>query len=178
MLASVVVGALGLDFENSLGFFLGISSIVFYAAGFVWAKSGIRVNAPEALACLLISVAAFFLCGEMDVHTMTYPLYPLNVLGAVAATFFLFWILQKLSGFTRFMGALAFCGRWSLLLLGVHYVEFMLFDWHAKFPGEAVVVLRLAADILATLGLSRLAIVKKIFSADTRTRVRSKPSLR
>lgn len=142
MLASVVVGALGLDFENSLGFFLGISSIIFYAAGFVWAKSGRSIKKPEALASLLVSVAAFFL----------------------------FWILQKLSGFTRFMGALAFCGRWSLLLLGVHYAEFMLFDWYAKFPGEAVVVLRLAADILATLGLSRIAIVKKIFSADIRTK--------
>lgn len=171
MLLSIAVGAFGLNFENSLGFFVGILAIVFYAAGNFWAKSKFTIGGWGAFACFVISGAAFFLCGEMDVHTMTFPNYPLNVLGALTGTLLLHWLLGKIRA-EKFSKALSFCGRWSLLLLGVHYAEFMLFDWNAKISGPAAVaVLRLAVDVLATFGLSKIPIAKKIFCAETQTKV-------
>ncbi len=162
--ASIVTGAFGLYVESSFGLSIGISAMVFYALGFIWAKKMIVVNSAMAMICLAISIAAFFLCGEMDVHTLVYPLYPLNVLGALTSTLFLYWLFEKASLVPVFRNGLSFFGRSSLLLLGVHYAEFMLFDWYAKIPdATAVAVMRILLDTLVTIGLSRLSIVKKIF---------------
>lgn len=175
---SVAVGVLGLNVESSLGFSLGVSAIVFYAAGAVWAKAKWSLNGTWAVVCCMISGAAFFLCGEMDVHTMAYPMYPLNVLGALAATLLLHGILQKVSRIAPFQKALAFCGRWSLLILGVHYAEFMLFDWYAKISDPiAVAALRLSTDVLIALGLSRIPIVKRFFCAEPKREGRSATNL-
>jgi len=164
VVVSVVVGMLGLNMEYSLCFFVGASSIVFYALGFLWAKKKIEVNVKMAIFGLGFSSLTFFYLGEMDVHTMHYPGYLLNVLGAFSATLFLYWLGNAVLRVAWIKKGLAFYGRWSLLLLGVHYVEFMLFDWYAKIPDAAVVaVLRLVLDAGVTWGLSRIPIVKKIF---------------
>ncbi|MCR5029471.1 MAG: acyltransferase family protein [Fibrobacter sp.] len=164
VLVSVAVGAFGWNVEHSLGLLIGVSAIVFYALGFLWAKKKIVVHAWMALLGVAISAVAFFGCGEMDVHMLLYPLYPLNVLGALAVTFSLYWILEWASRFSALRNSLSFLGRASLLLLGVHYTEFMLFDWYAKIPDAVLVaVLRLMLDVLVTLGLSRVPIVKKVF---------------
>lgn len=163
-LASVAVAVLGLKSEFSLGFWVGVSSIIFYALGFLWAKKNVEVNLGMAVFALALSIGIFLGCGEMDVHTMLYPCYPLNVVGALSTTLFLYWFLKTVSRVAWLQKGLAFYGRWSLLLLGVHYAEFMLFDWYAKIPDTVTVAaLRLAVDAGVTLGLSRIPIVKKIF---------------
>ncbi|MBP5246687.1 MAG: acyltransferase family protein [Fibrobacter sp.] len=163
-ITSVAVGAWGLNVDGNLAFLVGISAVVFYAIGFAFSKKQRNVTPLVAGICFVISVGVFFACGEMDVHTMRYPVYPLNVLGALTSTIFLYWLLNVGTRVIWVKNFLAFFGRWSLLLLGVHYAEFMLFDWYAKIPDAALVaVVRLVVDAGVTWGLSRIPTVKKIF---------------
>lgn len=162
---SVFIGVCKLNFENTLSFFVGVSAVVFYAFGALWAKKQWVLNLPITILCLALSVTVFFLCDEMDVHTMTYPIYPLNILGACSATLFLYSLFDSLKKIVVFEKVLGFYGRWSLLLLGVHYTEFMLFDWYGKISnGTAVAVLRVALDALIVWGLSRFSVIKKTSS--------------
>lgn len=164
IVSSILVGAFGLGVNSFLAFFEGVSSIVFYSLGFALSKMKLEVSSLVASISFAISVAVFFLCGEMDVHTMHYPLYPLNVLGALSVTLFLYWLFKTI-WFGKYVKCFfAFYGRWSLLLLGVHYTEFMLFDWYAKISDVVLVaVVRLVVDAGGAWVLSRIPIVKKVF---------------
>jgi fucose 4-O-acetylase-like acetyltransferase len=116
---------------------------------------------PVAVLCTVPAL----LIPSMDMHTGLYPCYVLNLVVSVAACGLLwnvFYIAES-SNF-RALSFLAWAGRFSLLVLMVHYFEFMalfLYEKLSFLPGYAIVLIRVGVDLVVSFALSKVSFVRK-----------------
>lgn len=158
-------------------FLQGMAGILFYAMGYLFSKISGVGSAPWVVLSIVI-IPMVFAYGEMDMHSGSYPMLFFNVAGACAATYLVYVLLKALSRMNGFASVLGWMGRWSLLILGVHYVEFMLFNWNihfskwigiGTFPDLKMVFLRLVCIITVTAILSRFTFIKQLFCGTRKT---------
>lgn len=146
----------------------GVSGLLFLTSGYYFKKF---YEQQKTFGLAWIPLVALSLVGliaaPMDMNYNLYPLPILKVAGSIAIT------IMACKGFilvetNRFIGLkfLSYLGRISILIFAVHHIEIIHFHWYEKFatfPEYGVTALRLAADIIAAIILSRIPQVKKIF---------------
>lgn len=155
----------------------GMSGMLFYLMGFLFAHHQNSRHTLLPLSVLIIPIAYFY--GAIDMHTGLYPNFTMNVLGALAASYLLYVFLDFISQIHFLRSSMSWLGEWSLLILGVHYIEFMLINWNAKIsfwmetceePVVWVIGIRILSIIASVFFLSRISFIKQIFVGGAKTK--------
>lgn len=171
---SVIATYLGSKMYIPTDLLQGLSAMTFFMIGHETKKSGLLNKNMTPVVCILgvVSIIASASTGfPISMATCDYTYYPINVLGAVFATYFIYLLSCKISMY-KLSNMLAFLGRISLLVLCVHLLD-------VKLGFASAISKRLFADaslidffnvswhiivplILAAI-LSRLTLVRKIY---------------
>ena len=145
----------------------GIAGMFFYAAGHGFANARMLGGFHFALpTCALFALSAVWI-PSMDMHVGLYPVPVLSVFAPLGACVLLWRAVYCLEGRQwKVLSAVSYCGRISLVILVVHYLEVMTFDWYARLafmPFWAVSVLRVAVDFAVALVVTRIPAVRRLF---------------
>ena len=145
----------------------GIAGMFFYAAGHGFANARMLGGFHFALpTCALFALSAVWI-PSMDMHTGLYPVPVLSVFAPLGACVLLWRAVYCLEGRQwKVLSAVSYCGRISLVILVVHYLEVMTFDWYARLafmPFWAVSVLRVVVDFAVALVVTRIPAVRRLF---------------
>ena len=112
----------------------GVSAVIFYYAGYAIRRVGMFDNIKWWFAFILIAIwvgATYFPEKHMSIVRCYYPLYPLTILGGIAGTIIIYWIvtvsMKVFNGKMSFIGkSLAWLGEVSLLILCFHLIDLNL----------------------------------------------------
>lgn len=147
----------------------GLGAVVFYAAGyFLRQLYGIyQVTLMSGSILLLIWVFATFVPERpLGLVTCDYPLWPLSVVGGIAATIVIYFIMKKIADVqispVRFI---AWCGEVSIVFLCIHLIDLDLpIRRYLGINGAiTAIVFDLTFCILGTVFLSHFSLARKIF---------------
>ena len=147
------------------GLMHGMMGLFFAAMGRVAAGHRERFQGRGALpVAALCTVPAFFI-HSLDMHTGLFPCYALNLFVSVAACSLLWNVFYAVeSSNYKILSFLSWAGRFSLLVLMVHYFEFMALFLNEKLsflPGYAFVAFRVGMDLAVSFVLSKIPFVRK-----------------
>ena len=166
---AVVTGALCCCFGSMVclpfGLMQGMMGLFFAGMGYVARSHRERFQSRSFLPVAVLCTVPALLIPSMDMHTGLYPCYVLNLVVSVSACGLLwnvFYIAES-SNF-RALSFLAWAGRFSLLVLMVHYFEFMalfLYEKLSFLPGYAIVLIRVGVDLVVSFALSKVSFVRK-----------------
>ena len=172
---SAVATYVGRDFFIPMDLLQGLSAIVFFGVGHEFRKYNLfEYEASKIIICLggvavLVSYATGF---PLAMAACQYQFYPLNVIGAVFATYFIYRIFLRVNPEYKVFQYMSFCGRISLLVLCVHLFDIKLglasaFVKHivsSEIVGRiCLVVLHVVVPLTISALLYRIALVKRIF---------------
>ena len=165
MLIGIGACLVGPRIHLPFGLLQGMAGLFFAGAGHVAAMHKEtfqkRSLVPIAVACTLPAV----FIPSMDMHPGIYPYYVLNLVVSLAACSLLWNLLYVVeSSSFKVLSFLSWAGRFSLLVLMVHYFEFMTFYWYEKFsflPAFAIVIVRVCAVLAVSFGLSKVPFIRK-----------------
>lgn len=123
----------------------GLSAIMFFMFGNLYRNNTKQINNHSTLfivigtVCWIVAV----LYGGTSMVSCRYGLYPLDVIGACAATFWIIWISKRI--YTTFEKAgrfMAWVGINSMTVLVAHFIEQSTFLWqHLHIPENWYVIL-------------------------------------
>lgn len=165
MLIGVGCCCMGQRVQLPFGLMQGMAGLFFAGAGYLAGQHRDvfqrRRLLPVAIVCALPAV----FIPSMDMHPGIYPYYALNLVVSLAACGLL-WNVFYIAESATFRGLefLSWAGRFSLLILMVHYFEFMTFYWYEKFsflPAFGIVIVRVCVDLAVSFGLSKIPFVRK-----------------
>ncbi len=169
VMVSMLVGlgccCVGQRLHLPLGLMQGMTGTFFAGAGYLagnhrefFQRRGLL---PVAAVCAL--PAAFI--PSMDMNLGLYPCNLLNLVVSLAACCLLWNVFYVAEGAVFWgLAFLSWTGRFSLLVLMVHYFEFMTFYWYDRLsflPALAVVPIRVCIDLAVSFGLSKIPFVRK-----------------
>lgn len=166
---SVMLGALcccvGSMVCLPFGLMHGMMGLFFAAMGHVAAGQRERFQSRGFLPVAALCTVPVFFIPSLDMHTGLYPYYALNLVVSLAACGLLWNLFYVVEGSNyRILSFLAWAGRFSLLVLMVHYFEFMALFLNEKLsflPGYAFVALRVGVDLVVSFALSKVPFVRK-----------------
>ncbi len=163
----------------------GLVGVIFYSCGYL-----LSLNRVPKKFWLLFGMCAWsiaFFQMPMDLHFMIFPMPFLNVFTAIASSVFLILLLKKMEILTEISKKksshfykklmklwlicetfLSNCGRLSLLILGLHFIEtscLYLVNYVSLSP-FAFILLRIFFNVVIAFGLSKISFVRKIFNLE------------
>ena len=165
MLIGVGCCCVGQRLHLPFGLMQGMTGLFFACAGYLAGNHREifqrRRLLPVAIVCALPAV----FIPSMDMNPGLFPYYVLNLVVSLAACCLL-WNAFYVTEASTFKGLafLSWAGRFSLLVLMVHYFEFMTFYWYEKFsfmPAFAVALVRVCIDLAVSFGLSKITFIRK-----------------
>ena len=147
----------------------GGSALVFYTAGYLLRlyDGFSRISLPVAAVLLVIWVVATYLSPyTLQVVGCSYPVYPLSVAGAIAATGVIYFCCKKLLSLRlRALDVVVWLGEVSLVILCLH--DFDLMVPVRERLGITMPLTSIVYDLtfctLGTVLLSQFAATRKIF---------------
>ena len=149
----------------------GTSALVFYVTGFMLRQysffSNHTPNILEVVLLILLWIGATFLPDRpLGMVTCSYPIYPLSVIGGIAATIIIYWGCRKITSLRlKPINTLLWFGEVSLTFLCLHLIDLNIPVRNFLGINNALtsIIFDLTFCILGTILLSQFSITREIF---------------
>lgn len=147
----------------------GLGAVVFYAAGFFLRKlyGKYRVTLMGGGILLIMwALSTFVPDRPLGLVTCDYPVWPLSVIGGIAATIVIYTMCKKIAHVQIFpIQFITWCGEVSILFLCFHLIDLdMPIRRHMGINGAiTAIVFDLTFCIFGTVLLSQFSVTRKIF---------------
>ena len=159
------------DGKSILGLGQAVVALFFYASGVIFQKAKTIPFLIQYGYMAYLGGFAFvsvFFRESLNLYSFDFPAW-WSIWASLLAIIFLVKCSQKISTynnvFIKFFSAL---GRYSILLMLVHYFEFMTFDWgKLGLAGGYLSLIRITIDILVSAFLLKLPITRKLLHLET-----------
>lgn len=149
------------------GILEGSQALLFYWVGHQYSinqKTFINKSSSNMIKAILIIawIIAFFF-SYMSMADFSYGCWPINVLGAIGATWTLFEISSFISKHSRYItNILTWYGKHSLHILGIHVLLTTLMPYYSDRLGNLWILIFITQILTATICISIYIKIKKL----------------